>query len=411
MPNTPNYNVRPITQQTVGTEVLASNIYTAVDVTDPTQTPGGTSKQYSVGLLQNYLKTQITGSNKTSCIAACPDNLDAEYFNGEDGVGATLTCDGPLSALIVDDVTIALNDRVLVGNQTDEIQNGIYYLSIVGDGVTPWVLTRTTDYDNGDVGVIREGDFVAIAEGTLFALTFWLQLAPGPIVLGTDDVIFATVAYLQGTANEIDIVDSHLRIATNPVIPGLTVSQAVVTNASGALHSLGYASNNTASTLVLRDASGNFLAGTVKAHLEGNADTATMSDISQAITTNEEIADQEFYPVFVSNLTGDLPGLTGSGMTFNPSTSTLTVAGQVVAPNITNIIASGTFTPATGATTDNITVGGVSAGDFLLAYVSGPSANPFYIVQQHTTTNHINFTYSTAPGAGGTMSYVVYRIV
>lgn len=54
-------------------------------------------------------------------------------------------------------------------------------------------------------------------------------------------------------------------------VSGLTASQAVVTDGSKNLASLAYASANTASTLVQRDGSGNFSAGTITASLTGTA--------------------------------------------------------------------------------------------------------------------------------------------
>jgi hypothetical protein len=72
------------------------------------------------------------------------------YNNGTAGVGATLTNTGTLAALIVDGVTMAVNDRVLVKNQPTAAQNGIYTVTAIGSGSQAWVLTRALDNDTWD---------------------------------------------------------------------------------------------------------------------------------------------------------------------------------------------------------------------------------------------------------------------
>ena len=97
-----------------------------------------------------------------------PSNLNASYDNGTSGVGATLTNTGTLAAITIDGVALNLNDRVLIDTQTNAAHNGIYYVSTVGDGVTAWVLTRTTDTDSygaSDPDALGEGDAFFVSEG------------------------------------------------------------------------------------------------------------------------------------------------------------------------------------------------------------------------------------------------------
>lgn len=62
-------------------------------------------------------------------------------------------------------------------------------------------------------------------------------------------------------------------------LSGLTASQAVVTDASKNLASLAYASTNTPNSLVLRDGSGNFSAGTITSNLVGNVTGAASLNV------------------------------------------------------------------------------------------------------------------------------------
>ncbi len=66
-----------------------------------------------------------------------------------------------------------------------------------------------------------------------------------------------------------------LTIVNQPIVSSLSASQVVVTDSSKGLSSLAYATANTATSLVERDGSGNFAAGTITANLTGTASLAT----------------------------------------------------------------------------------------------------------------------------------------
>ena len=126
-----------------------------------------------------------------------PSNLNATYNNGTAGVGATLTNAGTNAALVLDDVSMTSGDRVLVANQTDQTQNGVYTVTTVGDGSTAWVLTRSTDTDSAgpsDPNAFGKGDAFFIKEGTTNAGHLDVMTVAGTIVFGTTNIVFAEVA-------------------------------------------------------------------------------------------------------------------------------------------------------------------------------------------------------------------------
>jgi len=99
-------------------------------------------------------------------------NLAATYNNGTAGVGATLTNSGTQEALVIDGVTLSVNDRVLIYEQTDATQNGIYDVTDTGSASTNWVLTRSSDADSygpSDPDSLGQGDAFFVQEGTLGA--------------------------------------------------------------------------------------------------------------------------------------------------------------------------------------------------------------------------------------------------
>jgi hypothetical protein len=101
---------------------------------------------------------------KNNCLCATTDDLTANYNNGNNGVGATLTNSGTLGVLVIDGITVTENSRVLVKNQSPANRRGIYTCTNTGSSTTAWVLTRATDADQSPE--VR-GAVVTIDRGTV----------------------------------------------------------------------------------------------------------------------------------------------------------------------------------------------------------------------------------------------------
>ena len=88
----------------------------------------------------------------------------------------TTTLTGTLVALPAQDgITLAVNDRLLVKDQTTSAQNGIYVVTNLGvAGTTAWVLTRSTDADTASeiAGAIVNVDSGTTNGGGLFDCDF-----------------------------------------------------------------------------------------------------------------------------------------------------------------------------------------------------------------------------------------------
>jgi hypothetical protein len=125
--------------------------------------------------------------------AATTSNLAANYDNGTAGVGATLTANTNRVFTTLDGVTgWSLNDRVLVKDETTAAYNGIYYLSALGEvGVSPWVLTRATDFDTATAGEIANNAYVYVTGGDTQIGTSWVLAQLAAITVGTTALTFA----------------------------------------------------------------------------------------------------------------------------------------------------------------------------------------------------------------------------
>jgi hypothetical protein len=129
-----------------------------------------------------------------------PINLNATYNNGTAGVGATLTNAGTQAALVIDGVTVSVNDRVLVYQQTTQTQNGIYTVTNVGSGSTNWVLTRATDADSYVIDSpngLSEGSTVFVQQGATGAGETYTCNTSGTITFGTTNITFVQISSAQ----------------------------------------------------------------------------------------------------------------------------------------------------------------------------------------------------------------------
>ena len=147
--------------------------------------------------------------------AATTANLSATYTAGTSdasgglGIGAILTASAN-GAISIDSYSAALNDRILVKNQTTATENGVYKVTTVGDGSTPWVLTRADDANNSPAGELNQGDFVFVLNGTANVNMGYVMTATGTstnpvgaIKIGTDNVTytqFTGAAQITATA-------------------------------------------------------------------------------------------------------------------------------------------------------------------------------------------------------------------
>jgi trimeric autotransporter adhesin len=168
---------------------------TSVAVTqNPTSALELTTKQYVDGLV-------ATGVNYHQPVRVeSPTPLTATYNNGTAGVGATLTNAGAQAALVIDGVTVTTSDRVLVYQQTNQTENGIYVVTDTGSGSTNWVLTRSSDADTyviNSANGLSEGSTVFVQQGATGAGETYTCNTSGVITFGTTNISFTQISAIQ----------------------------------------------------------------------------------------------------------------------------------------------------------------------------------------------------------------------
>jgi hypothetical protein len=219
-----------------------------------------------------------------------PINLNATYNNGTSGVGATLTNAGTQVALVIDGVTVATNDRVLVYQQTDQTQNGVYTVTNTGSVSTNWVLTRSTDTDSygpSDPDALGAGDAFFVQQGATGAGELYVCNTEGTITFGTTNITFTQIA-----STAVYTAGSGLAL-TGTVFSNTAQDQVVTLTQGGATTITGTYPNFTiTSTDTTYTAGGGIgLAGTTFSVAAGSGLTQDTDGLSHADTSSQTSVD------------------------------------------------------------------------------------------------------------------------
>ncbi|GIV50615.1 MAG: hypothetical protein KatS3mg038_1136 [Candidatus Kapaibacterium sp.] len=118
----------------------------------------------------------------------------------------------------IDGVTLSNGDRVLVKDQTDARENGIYLFNGAGSA-----MTRALD---ADTGAELNAAVVTVREGTANGGTTWRQTTVDP-TLGTDNIIWQQFGTAVPDASET--TSGKIRIATQSETDAGTIDNAAIT--------------------------------------------------------------------------------------------------------------------------------------------------------------------------------------
>jgi len=288
-------------------------------------------------------------------------------------LAATTTNITLTGAQTIDTVPVVAGDRVLVKNQTNQAQNGIY---IVG---TPWV--RSEDANTWDELVSA---LVFVEEGTLNGTAWYCYVMQGG-TLGTTAVTWSNFSiagtYFAGTgltlaANTFSITNTGVTAATYgsaSQVPVFTVnaqgqltsvtdtSIAIAASAitSGTIDSARISGSYTGITAV-GTLSGLTVSSTITGSISGNAATAT-SATSATTATNLAGGNTGYLPYQsgVGTTTFLSPGSNGQVLTLAagvPSWANPTSVGDVTGPASSTDNAITRFDGTTGKVIQNSTI-------------------------------------------------------
>jgi hypothetical protein len=195
------------------------------------------------------------------------------------GVGATLTNNGTKAAFAPDGPTASVNDRILIYNQTNAFENGVYTVTTVGTpdpGGTNWVLTRATDADTYGLkspNSLGNGDAFYITAGDTGAGETYVVNTVGTITFGTTAITFVQISdsTLYTAGNGLQLTSGTVFSLISPVVTSNGGTGLTSFTSGGAVYAT---STSALTTGTLPVASGGTGATTLTGVLKGNGTSA-----------------------------------------------------------------------------------------------------------------------------------------
>ena len=385
---------------------ISTNAANATDITNKTYVDG----LFSTGV-----------SYHEAVVVETPSALTAVYVqpNGAgNGVGATLTNSGANVALVIDGITLSNTARVLVYNQANAVQNGVYTVTNPGNVSAQWVLTRSTDtntYGLANPNSLGQGDAFFVTSGNTGAGRTYICNTSGTITFGTTNITFAQLSsaqiYAAGTGLNLSnltfsVANTAVTAATYGnagAVSQITVNaQGQITNAAnvsinassitlGTLDNARTtaASANGASTIVLRDSNGSFNANVV---------TATTVNATTGNFTNITGNGASLTDINASNITsGTISNARTTGSTSN---SASTIVLRDASGNFgSNVISAASFS-GDGTAITAINASNISSGTVANARTTASSSNGAATIVLRDSSGSFSAGVITANGSG-----------
>ena len=211
-----------IDANTISTNNSNGNLILSPNGTGAVNVPSGYESRAGFGndslVNKSYVDAVANGLDvKASVRVATTTNLAGSYNNGAGTITASSN-----GAISIDGVSLSVDDRVLVKDQTTQTQNGFYKVTTVGSGSAAFVLTRTPDADAASE--LTGGAFTFVEEGTANADNGYVLTTNGTPTLGTTNITFEQFSGagqisagdgLTKTGNTIDAVGTSNRISVS----------------------------------------------------------------------------------------------------------------------------------------------------------------------------------------------------
>jgi hypothetical protein len=333
---------------------------------------------------------------------------------------ANVTLSGGAPA-VVDGVSLALRDRVLVTAQTTGSENGIYFVTTVGAGSNgTWA--RSLDADA--TGEIKAGTIIMITEGTTYADTQWKLTTDDPITVGSTTMTFVragNAAYgtfaVSGqssiVADQIGdtltlVAGTNVALTTNDGTDTLTITPSL----TPALTTATFTNTTTDDSLLITTTEDSSSAGPVLTLKRNSASPADADYLGQLKFKGENDADQEVVYAKITAKIQDASDTTEDGLIefANRKAGSNNITARLRSDSL-QLLNGTSFTVAgTSTLTGNVSIEDASS----LLFYDTDSSNYIGLKAPGTVTTNVTYTLPADGSSGqvlstngsGTLSFV-----
>jgi len=200
------------------------------------------------------LKVSDPQSSDDAATKAYVDNFGAGLIVHDPVSCATTSNISDLSnaSVVIDGYTCTTSDRILVKDQANQTQNGVYKFSSINNGYGQ--LVRCAEEDS--TSELQAGTYVMVANGSTNAGTSWVQQTKDPTI-GTSAIIwkkfYQALSYTAGSG--LGLVGTEFSVILDSS-KNYTSGRLVVTKSSNSLGVLDIGTNPAGRVLQLADSNG-----------------------------------------------------------------------------------------------------------------------------------------------------------
>lgn len=288
----------------------------------------------------------------------------------------------------IDGIAVVADDRVLVKNQTDQTENGIYDVS-----ATAW--TRSLDFDG--VRDVVNGTQVLVTAGTAAAGVQYQLTTANPITIGTSNITFSALAISGANANLTALgalnssagylVQTAAATFTKRTLTG-TSNQVVITNGDGT-------SGNPVFSLPQDiDTAASVTFGNLKLANAGEIRTATSAGNTLLIRAYD--VDGASYTTFITLTANNIPSMAVTNATMTNSSINNTsiglstpAAGTFTVATANSFVPNASTVPTNGIYLDTELALAGGGHKVLRVYSNGSAVNSFTMLATNSGTGYV----------------------
>ena len=391
-------------------DTMTGDLTMGSHIVTTTTDPGSPNELTRKGWVDAQLSSIASGYDPKieSKVTTTSELPTSTYDNGSSGVGATLTANANGVLGDIDGISLSVDDRIIVKDQSTALQNGIYVVTSLGDTSNPWILTRATDFNSSSN--VSGGSVSYCSFGTINGGLSFIVIWDGPIDVGTNPINFAISSGASTSAiqGEIDTIETSSGLNADGSWSAHSGTGYLdgSTNAKDAREDLDTQIQTNASNIVINAQDIVTNTNNITTNTNNIISIKTLTDnmtmINGVIFGNDTIRNKWIGPILnygfgrarsVKNrylkLVGDISSnqsgirihrsmcITSMSIQLNSTASNQAII-EIRKNNVATVIGSITINGVTGMSDDTLNIDLVS-GDYLQVYVNAGAINYPYV--------------------------------